>query len=107
MKTGKDNNKIWLVEWHDAHSQSGWSTDEEIDRFVKEERCICANVGFILSETKDEIIIASRKLKWKEDGKDGKWAKWGELQKIPKAWIKKRLLFTLRRKHENTRTNKG
>ena len=91
-----DNKKIWLVEWRDAHSQSGWHNDDEIKKFIEEERCICLNVGFILSETKDEIVMAARKLRWKEDDKYGKWDKWGDLQKIPKAWIRKRLLLRLK-----------
>lgn len=78
--------KLYLVEWHDAHSESGWKTDKEVDEFIKTDRCFVINVGWILNETKDEIIMACRRLKWKEDGSP----EWGMMQKIPKAWIKKR-----------------
>mgnify|MGYP007031187538 CR=1 FL=1 len=84
-----DKSRVWLIEWHDAHSASGWHLKHEVERFVNRERCICQNIGWILSETKDEIVLAGRRLKWVEDGD----AEWGMLQKIPKAWIKKRFLF--------------
>ena len=87
---------IYLVEWHDAHSQGGWHTDDEIKKFIEEDKCICLNVGFILSETKDEIVMAARKLRWKEDSEDGKWAKWGDLQKIPKSWIRKKVIWKIK-----------
>ena len=96
----KDINEIWMIEWQDAHSQPGWLTTKETEDFIKEEKCICVSIGFMLSETNDEIVLASRKLRWKEDGEKGKWDKWGDFQKIPKAWIRKKLLFTMEDKND-------
>jgi len=86
-----DRNKIYLVEWHDAHSSGGWHTESQVKEFISKDRCICQEVGWILSETKDEIVMAARKLKWREDGTD----EWGLLQKIPKAWIRKKVIFRI------------
>lgn len=77
---------LYCVEWHDAHSNGGWHTEDEIKKFINQEKCICQEVGWILYETKYEIVMACRRLKWVEDGD----AQWGMLQKIPKSWIRKK-----------------
>ena len=86
----KKNNKIYFVEWQDAHSNSGWFSKVDLERFIKRDRCICQEVGWILHEDKDEIIMASRKIKWKDDFSD---CEYGMLQKIPKAWIRKKKIY--------------
>lgn len=86
-----NKSKIYLVEWQDAHSVAGWHTNESIKKFIDEERCICINIGWILHEDKDEIVMAHRKLKWSETGDD----EWGLLQKIPKTWIRKKVILKL------------
>ena len=87
-----DRNKIYYIEWHDAHCDGRWFTDRDVQEFIDKERCICQEVGWILSETKTEIVLACRKLKWKKDGD----AEWGMLQKIPKAWIRRKVLINLK-----------
>jgi len=84
-----NKSKIYLIEWHDAHSAAGWHTDEEMKKFINQDKCIAVNVGWILNETKDEIVIGSRTLKWN----DKDTCEWGMLQKIPKAWIKKKVIY--------------
>ena len=59
---------VHLVEWHDAHSASGWFSKKEVDDFIKKERCICINIGWIIHESKDEIVMACRTMKYSEDG---------------------------------------
>ena len=83
---------IYLIEWQDAHSASKWHTDDEVKEFIEEDMCICLESGWILSETKDEIVIACRMLKWKKDSDP----EWGMLQKIPKAWIRKKVIWKLK-----------
>lgn len=78
--------KLFLIEWHDAHSGSGWYNDDEVVKFINKEKCICSEVGWLISESKDEIVVACRRMKWKEEGD----AEWGMLQKIPKSWIRKK-----------------
>ncbi len=84
----KCDNKIYLVEWHDAYSSSGWRNKEEVEKFIKRERCICINIGWILAETKHEIVMSCRRLTFIKDGE----AEWGMMQKIPKSWIRKKIL---------------
>ncbi len=82
--------KLCSVEWQDAHSGSGWYTDTEAEKFINKERCICHNVGWIISETQNEIVLACRRVKWAEDSQSLEAdPKWGLLQKIPKAWVRK------------------
>ena len=82
------NNKIYLVKWQDAHASSGWFTQKEAEDFIKNDKCICQEVGWILSETKDEIVLAARTIQFTDEGQQ-----WGMLHKIPKAWIKKKIIW--------------
>jgi len=85
----KKNKNIYLVEWHDAHSTSSWHLKDEVEKFIQKEKCIVISLGWILHESKDEIVMASRKMKWAEDGD----SQWGMLQKIPKTWIRKKVIY--------------
>lgn len=85
-----DKNKIYLIEWQDAHSHDGWLNDREIENFINNEKAIVRNVGWILSENKDEIVISSEHMK---DAGKYNFCEWGNLQKIPKTWIRKRIIL--------------
>jgi len=76
--------KLYYILWHDAHSSSGWHTKVELEKFIKEERCLVEEVGWIISETNKEIVMAARRLKWVKNGDP----EWGLIQKIPKSWVK-------------------
>ena len=93
MIFNKDSNyrKIYLIEWQDAHANSGWFTYEEANEFIKQDKCICQEVGWILSETKDEIVLAGRTMQFTNEDRI-----WGTLHKIPKAWIRKKIIFNLK-----------
>lgn len=92
MKTKKiDKSKIYLIEWQDAHANTGWMSDNELENFINQEKCICQEVGWLLSENKDEIVIASRTIKYLQENE----CEWGMIQKIPKAWIKKRIIYKI------------
>ena len=78
------NPRLVLVEWHDAHSDGGWLNKRDLEDFLNRDKCICQNVGWLISETKDELVLGCRKMKWAEDGDE----EWGMVQKIPKAWIR-------------------
>jgi len=80
---------VYFIEWHDAHSNGGWFSKNELENFINKDKCICQEIGWILNEDKDVIVLACRRLKWAEDGD----AKWGMLQKIPKAWLRKKKLL--------------
>ncbi len=81
-----ENPKLYNVEWQDAHSDSAWLSKQEVENFINKEKCICQNIGWLISENDSEIVIASRRMKWAEDGD----MKWGMVQKIPKTWIRKK-----------------
>ena len=61
------NPKLYFVEWQDAHSASGWHTDKQVEEFINQEKCLCDEIGWLISETKDEIVMAARRLKWKKE----------------------------------------
>lgn len=82
------NKKIYIVEWHDAHSSSSWHTEDEVKKFIDEDKCICETIGYIINETKEEITMACRRMKWAQEGD----CQWGLLQKIPKSWIRKKII---------------
>ena len=58
MIFNKDSNyrKIYLIEWQDAHANSGWFTHEEANEFIKHDKCICQEIGWILSENKNKAL---------------------------------------------------
>lgn len=92
-----DRSKIWFVEWHDAHTHSGWHSDQDVEAFIKEEKCIIQEVGWIVAENKDEIVMSSSRAKFSESQDVSEW---GTLQKIPKAWIKKKACYTLTKEEQ-------
>jgi len=87
-----NKNKIYFIEWQDAHANSGWFSPEATEKFIKE-KCICQEVGWIISENKNQIILAARTIQF-----TGEDIQWGMLHKIPKAWIRKKIIFNLKGK---------
>jgi len=83
------NPKVYRVEWLDAHCDTGWFFKEDLEKFINKKKCICENIGYLVHETKDEIVLAHRRMKWAEDGD----SEWGFVQKIPKGWIRKRKII--------------
>lgn len=73
--------KLVLVEWLDASHIEGWATEEEVDRWNKENKgSVCFNVGWLLREDKDKIILCAR---------TGADTSYGFLQKIMRKMIVK------------------
>lgn len=68
------SNKIEIIEWVDAQAESSWEED------VKAHLADCLTVGFLISETKEAICIAST---WAEPHSNCRIH-------IPKKWIKSR-----------------
>ena len=66
--------KINIVEWWDAQAEAGW------DENVKADLADCITVGFLISETKEAICVAST---WAEPHSNCRIH-------IPKKWIKSR-----------------
>ena len=83
--------KLIYIEWQDAHAiDSGWKSDEEIEKFSTSEDFIVKQVGWIIKETKTYTIVAGSRVEPGEFVAGG----WGEVIKIPKSWIRKRIDLT-------------
>ena len=73
---------IYLIDWVDSMSSSGWKTSEQIDEYIP--KALCQSAGFFVKETKDFIVLAlSRDLT--EDN-----SPFADLISIPKVAILKR-----------------
>lgn len=86
--------KLVYIEWQDASSQGGWQTNKEIDKWLAashNDAGFAKQVGWIIRETKRFIIMSSRHAV----DNDYQAEQWGELQKIPKTWIRKRKVIKI------------
>jgi hypothetical protein len=86
-----DTTKLVVVKWVDAVSDGGWEEDEKPD--VHE----VVTAGFIVSETKDAICIASTV--------SGTFT--NARMHIPKAWIKSRKVIKLETKQCKSKRKKA
>ncbi len=85
------NPPLIYIEWCDAiESQAGWQEVEVIEEWAKTSDWLVAECGFLVEETKEHLVFASRKGDYQGD----KSPKFGSLMKIPKTWIKKRVDLT-------------
>lgn len=77
--------KLVYLEWQDAMSKNSWIHDSEIDNWAKDGDWV-KQVGWVVRENKKYMIIAGQ---WNpEIFSNGHL--FGNLQKIPKTWIRKR-----------------
>lgn len=84
--------KLVYIEWEDAQSQNGWHTREEVKEFI-EKPIIVNQIGWIFEETRRYIVLIARHAPgglFTNDDDDS----FGNLQRIPKTWIKKRIDLT-------------
>jgi hypothetical protein len=90
MQSKKDkldtNPKLVYLEWEDACALPGWKDQDEIQAWIDEGGLMVKQCGWILCESKTHISMASRK-----SDEDNYWMQYGNLQKIPKTWIRKRI----------------
>jgi len=72
--------QLVMIVWCDAFSAPGWMTPDEAVAHVEATDWEVTEVGWILKETKEYILIA------------GQWngQMFGNFTKIPKTWIRKR-----------------
>ena len=74
--------KLVYIEWADSTSISEWKFIDEAIKWAENSVWIVKHVGWIIKETDKYILIGSNIA---DDGKQV-----GNLQKIPKTWIRKR-----------------
>jgi len=88
--------ELIYIEWCDAVSNSGgWMDEEESLEWAENVMWIVRECGFLIKETKEYILIANKLTPDSED------ALYGNLKKIPKTWIKKRISLD---KHVNNKS---
>jgi hypothetical protein len=80
--------QIVYVEWDDAVcAPAGWHKDP--DEWIENTQFIISEVGFLLREDKKAIYLASF---WKPEDSETV-EQFGNLRRIPKGWLKKRVLL--------------
>lgn len=90
IKSDVDTTKLVVIQWVDAVSDGGWEEDEKPDIHH------VVTAGFIVSETKDAICIASTV--------SGTFT--NARMHIPKAWIKNRKVIKLEAKLSKSKRKK-
>ena len=83
----KRKQKLFYIQWQDAHSNSGWYSTKQLTDVINQEICIIEQIGWIVYEDKKEIHIVPRRLLWDWEGENHEY---GLPQRIPKTWIMKR-----------------
>jgi len=75
------------IEWCDAMSrEEPWTNYEEAIKWADNEDWLVAQVGFIIKETKEYLLIAGNKSSYNKDNPE-----YGGIMKIPTTWIRKRI----------------
>lgn len=82
--------KLFYIKWCDATSKfESWMTLDESIEWADNENWTVDIVGWVLKETKEYILIASKKGQDPADGDE--WVtQYGQVFKIPKTWIRER-----------------
>ena len=87
------NNQLVFIEWMDAiENLSGWHTEEEALEWADEDDWIVHQVGWIMKETEDYVLLCTRC----NEARGERKANYGGLFKIPKPWIRYRVELSIR-----------
>lgn len=80
-------NTLIYIEWCDAMvNQNSWMSLEDAKKWAKTENWTVSEVGFLIEETNEYILIANKKNTYDKDNPEI-----GGLMKIPTPWIRKRI----------------
>jgi len=86
----KNTYPLIYLEWCDAmNNQNTWLSCDDAIRWAEANNWIISEVGFLLKETDEYILIASKKNLYDNDAPEV-----GGIVKIPSTWIKKRIDLT-------------
>ncbi len=88
---------IIYIQWMDAHNNTGWFTDDDVDDWAKGD-WYCNDVGYLIRETKRFLVFAQRH---EPDGHANGQEQWGGLHRIPKTWVRSRRILGYL-KHDGT-----
>lgn len=85
------------VYWHDAFNRGWWHTEEELDEMLEDESFMVQNVGWLVRDTKNFIIVAARISDRSDD------PQYGLCEKLPRKMIEKIEVIEKEAKNETTR----
>jgi len=78
------------IEWCDAMmNQNPWMNLKEAKKWAETEDWVTSEVGFLIKETDEYILIANKKNSYNKNDPEV-----GGLMKIPTTWIRKRINLT-------------
>ena len=80
------------LEWADACANAGWFGQGEATRWAERDEWIVRELGWIVKETREYVLFAGR---WMPPCSYS-YEQFGNLQKIPKTWIRKRKVVNVR-----------
>lgn len=80
---------LYYIEWEDAIAQTGWLSEEEAEKWFNEQTMVVKQIGWIVMEEENYIGVVSRMAVW-----DKNEVEYGQLQKIPKTWIRRKIKLT-------------
>jgi len=84
--------ELVYLEWCDAMiNNEAWLTNEEVMDWADNDNWIVSQVGWILKETEEYIILASKSSKENKDSQE----LFGSVFKLPTTWIRKRIAIKL------------
>ena len=84
MKPHKSKYKLVQIGWADAiENLLGWQSIEEALEWAEDDDWIIHQIGWVIKETKDYVLLASRL----NEASGGRESAYSGLFKIPKPWI--------------------
>ena len=82
----KSSFPLIYIEWYDAiEAQTTWESLDELLKWAKKDDWITKEVGFLLKETDNYILIANR------IGGNEHQKEFSGVMKIPSPWVRKRI----------------
>ena len=84
-----DKMDLYYFEWEDAIANTGWMHKESAEDWFENQTMIVKQVGWLAVEEENYLGIVSRLSTW-----DPGETEYGQLQKIPKTWIRKKIKLT-------------
>lgn len=82
-------NKLYYIKWCDATSaENAWYTKDEAIEWANTENWQIENIGWLLRETKEYILLCTKR----STDRDFE-PQFGNLFKIPKTWIRKKVML--------------
>ena len=82
--------KLIYIEWEDAIANHGWHDTKQMADWAKDSSTLIKQVAWVYGETEEYLILYSRCSMDRPEEE----TYYGNLQKIPKTWIRKTVNLT-------------